>query len=32
VWTQPRLALGAGSMLGALLIIGFVTTRRAQLV
>jgi APA family basic amino acid/polyamine antiporter len=31
VWTQPRLALGAGSMLGALLIIGFVTTRRAQL-
>jgi APA family basic amino acid/polyamine antiporter len=32
VWTQPRLALGAGSMLGVLLIIGFVTTRRAQLV
>jgi len=31
VWTQPLLALGAGSMLGVLLIIGFVTTRRARL-
>jgi APA family basic amino acid/polyamine antiporter len=32
VWTQPLLALGAGSMLGVLLVIGFVTTRRARLV
>jgi basic amino acid/polyamine antiporter, APA family len=32
VWTQPRLALGAGSMLAALLVAGFVTTRRSQLV
>lgn len=29
VWTQPRLALGAGSMLAAMLIAGVVTTRRA---
>jgi basic amino acid/polyamine antiporter, APA family len=32
VWTQPRLALGAWSMLAVLLAAGFVTTRRAQLV
>ncbi len=28
VWTQPMLALGAGSMLAALLVAGVVTTRR----
>lgn len=28
VWTQPRLALGAGSMLAAILLAGVVTTRR----
>jgi hypothetical protein len=28
VWTQPELALGAGSMLFAMLIAGIVTTRR----
>lgn len=32
VWTQPRLALGAGSMLAALAVAGFITTRRSQLV
>lgn len=31
VWTQPRLALGAWSMLAVLLAAGFVTTRRSQL-
>ncbi len=30
VWTQPMLALGAGSMLAAMLIAGIVTTRRAR--
>lgn len=29
VWTQPMLALGAGSMLAAMLIAGIVTTRKA---
>lgn len=28
VWTQPRLALGAGSMLAAILIAGIITTRK----
>lgn len=28
VWTQPMLALGAGSMLAAMLIAGIITTRR----
>ena len=29
VWTQPMLALGAGSMLAAMLVAGILTTRRA---
>jgi len=30
VWTQPGLALGAGSMLAAILVAGVVTTRRGR--